>query len=229
MWCKAVIFVVLIAATTSDTCGQDRSVLGNWLNSHGSPSLLLEPIPDVVSNVSSNPYDDPNNPPPSPDVYCAMKWSTDIDPVSGNKRYHLKIFPDEASAKKANFSITHKGHCGACSSLQDLGVYMRENLTTPVRSCAMKSTFSFNSDKKLRECLLELGFSDMCTSIWAYNAKNTKDVCYWTCMWSYIRNEPFNKPDGSLNNCLQCDEDKSGPNLSTSQVEPEEIQGYRAQ
>jgi hypothetical protein len=28
---------------------------------------------------------------------------------------------------------------------------------------------------------------------------------------SYLKNEPFVKPDGTLNDCLQCDEDKSGP------------------
>ena len=33
------------------------------------------------------------------------------------------------------------------------------------------------------------------------------------CIWSWITGEDNNKPDGSLNDCLQCDEDKSGPNF----------------
>jgi hypothetical protein len=34
-------------------------------------------------------------------------------------------FKDEYQARSANFSVTHAGHCGACSYLQDLGVYLR--------------------------------------------------------------------------------------------------------
>ena len=30
-------------------------------------------------------------------------------------------------------------------------------------------------------------------------------------MYVFLINEPVNKPDGSLNNCIHCDEDKSGP------------------
>ena len=36
---------------------------------------------------------------------------------------------------------------------------------------------------------------------------------YQVCLLSYVTGEPNNKPDGSLNDCLQCDEDKSGPNF----------------
>ncbi len=53
----------------------------------------------------------------------------------------------------------------------------------------------------------------MCSQIWLYNIKHTRKECLAVCMLSYITDEPFNKPDGSLNDCLQCDEDKSGPNF----------------
>ena len=33
------------------------------------------------------------------------------------------------------------------------------------------------------------------------------------CIMSWISGEANNKPDGSLNDCLQCDEDVSGPNF----------------
>ena len=65
----------------------------------------------------------------------------------------------------------------------------------------------------MTKCLKNLGFSDNCIPIWEDNVINTRSKCFWTCLSSWIKNEPFNKPDGSLNDCLQCDEDNSGPNF----------------
>ena len=33
--------------TNADLCGQDRVTLSEWFWTHGSPSLLLDPIPEV--------------------------------------------------------------------------------------------------------------------------------------------------------------------------------------
>ena len=63
------------------------------------------------------------------------------------------------------------------------------------------------------DCMKALGFSDECVSIWIFNIHNTKDVCFEVCLKSWADGEPNNKPDGSLNDCLQCDEDNSGPNF----------------
>ena len=71
----------------------------------------------------------------------------------------------------------------------------------------------FSGQEHVFNCLKNLGFSDECSKIWQYNIKHTKEVCFGVCIWSWITNEPFNKPDGSLNDCIQCDEDKSGPNF----------------
>ena len=62
-------------------------------------------------------------------------------------------------------------------------------------------------------CLKKIGFSDECAKIWQYNIKNTRSNCFEVCLISWITNEPLNKPDGSLNDCIQCDEDISGPNF----------------
>lgn len=201
---------LLISTASSDTCGQDRVLLGDWFVAHGSPDLLEKPIPPLVDYVNTNPYDDPSNPPPSADVYCAMQWTNTTDPTTGLRRYRLKNFDTEAAAKSANFSITHKGHCGSCSTLQDLGVYIRQNLTDSTRRCGMEGIVSTEWQQ---ECLRKIGFSEQCITIWAYNILNTRSKCFWVCMWSNVTKEPFNKPDGSLNDCLQCDEDKSGPNF----------------
>ena len=138
-----------------------------------------------------------------------MQWQPRQD-ESGNYTYKLADFDTEEDALAANYSITHRGICGSCSSLQDLGVYMGQNLTTPVRLYGIEGLIS---DALMEKCLKNLGFSDNCIPIWMDNTKNTSKECRWICLWSWITNEPFNKPDGSLNDCLQCDEDKSGPNF----------------
>jgi len=141
--------------------------------------------------------------------FCALQWSEETT-EAGLKKYTLKDFATEEDAVAAGYYVTHKGQCGSCSSLQDLGVYMGQNLTTPVRRCGMEGSIS---KKLMTDCLKRLGFSDNCIPIWEDNVDHTKDKCFWTCLKSWITNEPFNKPDGSLNDCLQCDEDNSGPNF----------------
>jgi len=136
-------------------------------------------------------------------VVCAMAYKD-----SQRKAYTLKEFPSKEKAEEANYTVTHQGRCGACSSLQDLAVYLEKNLTVPVRKCGMKSIIS---NKWALNCIKDLAFSDNCAQIWLYNTLNTRKHCFWVCMSALITNKPFNKPDGSLNDCLQCDEDKSGP------------------
>jgi len=196
-----------------DTCGQDRKKLSSWFLSHGSPSLLLDPIPPLVSPTSPNPYDDPSKPPlPPAEItgYCAMQWSSELSDDDGLKKYRLADFVTARAAQEANFTVTHRGQCGSCSSLQDLGVYVGRNLTSPVRKCGFKGLLSH---KWLLGCLKDLGFSDNCVPIWAFNVGHSRKACFGVCLKSFIMNEPFNKPDGSLNDCIQCDEDKSGPNF----------------
>jgi hypothetical protein len=44
-----------------------------------------------------------------------------------------------------------------------------------------------------------------------YNIDNTRRQCFVVCAWSWITGEPPTLPDGRLNACIQCDEDRSGP------------------
>jgi len=195
-----------------DACGQNRTLLGNWFIIHGGVELLLDPRPPIVTPLLEDPYLDPSNPPVDPDTegVCAMKWSDQIDPSTGHKKYWLKNFTSLAESQEEEFTVTHAGHCGTCSTLQDLGVYIRQNLTDDTRMCGFLGSVSH---LLMRDCLLALGFSMPCVTIWEFNIINTKRECLEVCLLSYITGEPNNKPDGSLNDCLQCDEDKSGPNF----------------
>jgi len=203
-------FFLLNQFANCDLCGQDRIKLADWFFRNGSPSLLEEPIPEYVAPVEENPYDNPDYPPDYPGGVCGMKWSDNIDPSSGNKKYWLKNFESETECDDAGFKVTHAGHCGSCSGLQDLGVYLRQNLTDPTRHCGFLGIISHSL---MRNCLQRIGFSSNCIPIWEHNILNTRKQCFDVCFLSYITGEDNNKPDGSLNDCLQCDEDKSGPNF----------------
>jgi hypothetical protein len=133
---------------------------------------------------------------------CALRYDAD------RVQYRLETFPDEKTARRTGFIVTHFGACGTCSTLQDLAVYLaRPDLTTPVRRCA---AFGLTHARTLR-CLTALGFSEACAETWYYDAMNTRRECGWVCVTSWLTGESSNRPDGRLNDCLQCDEDRSGP------------------
>ena len=128
---------------------------------------------------------------------CALQYEDEA-----KTNYNLKDFISKEAAEAAGYTVTHQGPCGACSSTQDLSVYLSMNLTSPVRKCGMKGVVSLSW---AYECIKDLGFSDECSQIWVYNTANTRKECFGVCIVSWAKNEPFNKPDGSLNDCLQCD------------------------
>ena len=121
------------------------------------------------------------------------------------RTYRLVTYGTEKAARDAGASPTHFGHCGVCSTLENLAVYMRENdLTAPVRDCGISSaTFDANV-----ACLRKLGFDLPCAQVWAYNTAHTRSVCYDVCIAALCA--PYHLPDGRLNDCILCDEEKSG-------------------
>jgi hypothetical protein len=140
-------------------------------------------------------------PRPAPGAVCAVRFEPD------GVRYRLRGFASEGEARAAGWAPTHAGACGTCSTLQDLAVYLeRPDLTTPVRRCGIRPTAS-----GAVACLERLGFSPACARTWWFNARNTRRECLWVCVKSWVKGEPSAGPDGRLNPCLQCDEDRSGP------------------
>lgn len=122
------------------------------------------------------------------------------------KQYHLETFNSKEEAQNAGAIVTHVDACGACSTLKDLTVYAEKlDLGADVRKCAIQNlTKPFDS---LLVCIESIGFTKPCAQIWAYNVKNTQAKCFAVC----IGNNTYNKKNGKLSKCLQCDEKKSGP------------------
>jgi hypothetical protein len=168
------------------------ALITNW--------TLLSPYPPLTTD----PYLSPPPPDDPPDSVCGVLPLGTAD--GGVRPYALVTYASEAVAYAAGASPTNFGHCGLCSTLVDLAVYMRVNdLTAPVQSCGLTS----HSAGDNIACLQALGFDLPCAQIYYYNTVNTRSVCLSQCLDAL--GQPYNLPDGGLNGCLQCDEDESGP------------------
>ena len=170
---------------------------------------MLEQWDQYIQDNASNPLnDDPyqidqmTNIPD--DSVCALV-------ANQQKHYQTQTFPNKQAAYEANAYITHGGVCGLCSSLQDLMIYATyPDLTQPVRECGIIGLQAGQQAHEVQiECLVELGFSSACASIWSYNITNTRTQCLSDCV--SLLNASYHESSGDLNACIQCDEDLSGP------------------
>jgi hypothetical protein len=151
-----------------------QSLIDDW--------VLAEPLSELTADpyLSPPPADDP------PDMVCAVLPGPPATP----RTYQLVTYASEAEARAAGASPTHFGHCGLCSTLANLAVFMR------------------NSDSANLACHEALGFERPCAEIWLYNTLHTRTACMDVCVSAL--GSAYNQPDGTLNPCLQCDEDQSG-------------------
>jgi hypothetical protein len=155
---------------------------------------------DPPIRTEGDPYAAPPAP-PVPGAVCGVE-------ALGDGRYRLTTFASAGDAVEAGAAVTHGGACGACSTLDDLAVYIeRPDLTEPVRACGLAHLADPIED--LERCLADLGFTGACAQIWAYNTLHTRSACGGVCLAAL--DDPYHTPDGSLNACLQCDEVESGP------------------
>ncbi|MDA8792734.1 hypothetical protein N9N67_05780 [Bacteriovoracaceae bacterium] len=141
---------------------------------------------------------------------CGLKFVDDT-----NIEYRLKTFPTSESAASDGYVVTHQFHCGGCSSLHDLAIYLESrDLVTNGRKCALKK--GLNSSKKCHINLM--GLSPVCSEVWAYSAMATKKRCKKICLKEYglikalLRKFPKERvnEDGTLKPCILCDELRSG-------------------
>ena len=172
-----------------------QSLIDDW--------TLATPYPEITTDpyASPAPPDDPEG------TVCGVLPQGDASQKP--RPYAPVTYPSEAAATAAGAKVTHFGHCAVCSTLENLAVYMRnDDLTAPVRDCglASPSTDGGNGDV---ECLQKLGFDLPCAEAWAYDTAHTKSVCLDICIQNLTA--PYNLPDGSLNPCIACDENESGP------------------
>lgn len=159
-------------------------------------------LSEPFDEITDDPYLD-DAPSSTPESVCGFLADPE-EPLT----YRLQTFGSTEEAVAAGAEVTHGGVCGVCSTLENLAVYIQnEDLTAPVRQCGLDG-ISGGKDSNIA-CLQELGFDLPCAQIWYFNTENTRNSCFEPCIAAL--NEPYHLPDGSLNECLQCDEDNSGP------------------
>lgn len=156
-----------------------------------------EPLP-------GDPFGDTSLEPEQTQAYCA---AIPVDTGPQVRSYRLQTFLSERAALGAGGQITHRGSCGACSSFQDLSVYIEQkDLNRAGRICGLRGTLG---SKGQSIGFRKLGFTDACAQIWSFNVDNTRSECMGSCMATIPTKHKL--PDGSLNPCLACDEENSGP------------------
>lgn len=175
---------------------------------HGAGNFTDTTILNPVT-IKEDPYIDGAEPVTEPPddrtmkaAVCGIRFTD-----AGRKNYEIRTFRDEADAVRSGYTVTHGGYCGTCSTLKDLAVYLkRRDMTYAVRSCSFRMT-----RRGILSCLEAIGFTEPCALTWYYNIRNTTRHCLGTCLLSWMRQEPLNRADGTLNDCIRCDEEMSGP------------------
>ncbi len=192
----------LSAAQCSPTCEcQGGEFRPRPLPANTEEQLLAFELLNPPALLAEDPYAETSTPTPSTGV-CAVKFE------ANSKQYRTIDYASAELAEAADATVSHNGACGMCSSLEDLAVYATKgDLTNPVRACGFKG-LSEGEESNLA-CLADLGFTEACAQIWYFNTRNTRKNCLGACLEAV--GKPYHFEDGSINSCLQCDEDKSGP------------------
>jgi len=176
---------------------QPPSISEETIVSFEAATLIDGPEPLTEDPYSATPDDASDEA-----AFCSIQRAE-----PGSTSYRLLTTSSEAKATEVGASISHKGACGLCSSLQNLAVYLRNpDLTDPVRECGLQGMFE--GEQANIDCLMAIGFDLPCAQIWSYNTNHTRQTCLEPCLAAL--EDPHHNPDGSLNDCIQCDEDQSG-------------------
>ena len=118
----------LIIASTPDTLRADDDAPGHEYTASEITAFYEKIIPNPIS-VDANPFRDyatsswyeyPE------EAVCAVKYADD------RIQYVIATFDSEDAAEESGFIVTQKGHCGACSTLQDLATF---SITGPAYTC----------------------------------------------------------------------------------------------
>lgn len=202
--CETSMFGQPVEATglSNDICNPSCECLG-FNSKNFTPdqlnSLLLWTNTKPFEELTSNPYDKEAE--QKAETVCAI-----VIEDMANKLYSLSSFSNQAAAEAAGAILTHHDACGLCSTFTDFTVYAKDrDIGAAVRNCGLQNLA--NPFESLVACLKGLGFSKPCAQIWAYNTQNTRVNCWEKC----IDPKDYHLSDGSLNDCLACDEAKSGP------------------
>lgn len=138
------------------------------------------------------------------DDVCALSWKDD-------GLSNLTTFSSAAAAEANGEDVVHCGSCSQCSTLPDMKIMAetRSTLTDDTTKCAYRMFLGKGSVSKCME--KKIGFSPSCNDCWTSNIECTFNACKFTCLKIKLFGDNHNDDDGTLNECLSCDEVMCGP------------------
>lgn len=119
------------------------------------------------------------------EAVCAIHYEQSlaadgVTQLCENTSYRLKTYPSQQEAEAAGGYVTHLGHCGVCSTMQDMAVYAQHlQPTSPGNFCRRQS---FTSLENGMACYISLGMTQDCARIWADTSWNTATSCFRSCV-----------------------------------------------
>jgi len=174
-----------------------------------------------------NPYNTTNCTTTPPQLYtdlgtaavCAYKYETSDPRTECTELYSMETYESKEAMLQADADdpstttvLTHWGSCGACSTAQDFAAYLEfPDLASIGTACQTKGIL--NSFDAAVSCYMDIGFTEACAVIWVHNGFYTGEKCGPVCVKRTVSGFPNNSPAPTcrLQDCLQCDEDMSGP------------------
>jgi hypothetical protein len=94
--------------------------------------------------------------------------------------YSLKTYASREEAEAAGGFVTHIGHCGVCSTMQDLAVYAEHmQATSPGNFCRRQAMQSLENGIA---CYRNLGMTQDCARLWTDTSWNTARNCFGSCV-----------------------------------------------
>ena len=226
----------IIYATDYPTCGNcwciasEECPCPDWEPVSDYPKstvkALEKQIPDFIYTIDCNPYQDENCETVPPREYvelgdeavCGINYGMGYHVLDNLEhcsiQYSMKSYPSWTAAENDGAFVTHTGSCGVCSTTEDLAGYINNpDLEEDSIKCVVKGLASYEEGV---ECFMKAGLTEECSKMWLYDGYHTTKECTEICVAEVIEkggDVPGNgpPPECELSDCLQCDEDESGP------------------
>jgi hypothetical protein len=128
---------------------------------------------------------------------CPSDWSYALRTYRGSYK----------AALNEGLFVTHAGACGACSSLQDLAVYLEQGPDFDSETGQCGRLALTGDEQASLDCFTDLGFTNSCASLWLAKLTNSRRECAGVCAVFLVSGDPPNSdyPECTLAECLECD------------------------
>ncbi len=117
-------------------------------------------------------------------------------------------------------SVVHCAKCGACSSETDMAIYKATRLNITQTAASVALGVFLGGEQAVHDGFRDrLGFTDACNDCWTADVLCSQSHCKFTCLVQMLVGGGLSEMassdiDGSLNDCIRCDERMCGPDFA---------------